>query len=400
MKIAHINMLHGGSTGKIMFQIAERARKKGHVVKTFSAVPFSFNGPELLPDFPEHTYFGNYVGRGIHTIAGIALGCNGLLSVCATASLIRKLKKFSPDLIHLHNLHQYVLNLPMLFRYIKNSGVKVIWTLHDCWSFTGRCAYFDYAGCDKWKSGCHHCPQKMEYPKSYIDNSKWMYKLKKKWFTGINDLTMVTPSQWLADLVKQSFLKEYPVAVINNGLDLNIFKPCESDFRKNYNCENKFIVLGVAFDWGHRKGLDIMIELANRLGDEYQVVLVGTNDAVDAQLPSNIISIHHTANQAQLAEIYSAADLFVNPTRQENYPTVHMEALACGTPVLTHRVGGCLEMLDSTCSASVNRDDIDAMEHEIHCIKENVPFTIEACTVKSKQFDMNARFDEYVKMYE
>lgn len=399
MKIAHINMLHAGSTGKIMLQIAKRARECGHTVKTFSSPSFSFRGPEPPPEIAEHTYFGSFWSRGFHTLTGIITGCNGLLSVCATADLIRKLKKFSPDLIHLHNLHQYVLNLPMLFRYIKKSGAKVVWTLHDCWTFTGHCAHFDYVGCSKWKTGCHHCPQKMEYPKSYIDNSKWMYALKKKWFTGIKDLTFVTPSQWLADLVKQSFLQEYPVLVINNGIDLQVFKPTPSAFREKYNCENKFVLLGVAFDWDHRKGLDIIVELAKRLEEEYQIVLVGTNDAVDELLPDNIISIHQTANQEQLAEIYSAADLFINATRQENYPTVHMESLACGTPVLTHNVGGCLEMLDEFCAASVQRDDIDAMEEQLRRIKEESPFVREYCVKKAQEFDMNARFDEYVALY-
>ena len=399
MRIAQINMLHNGSTGRIMLQVAQRARENGHQVKTFSSPSFSFQGPEKLPQFPEHSYFGSYFSRGIHTIAGIITGGNGFFSVCATAKLIRQLKAFSPELIHLHNLHQFVLNLPMLFRYIKKSGVKVVWTLHDCWSFTGHCAYFDYAGCDKWKTGCHNCPQQWEYPKSYVDNSSWMYRYKKKWFTGIEDMTIVTPSQWLANLVRQSFLKEYPVQVINNGIDLNIFKPAESDYRRKLGCEDKFMVLGVAFDWGQRKGLDVMSQLAQRLGSDYQIVLVGTNDAVDAQLPENVISIHQTDNQAQLAQLYTAADLFVNPTREDNYPTVHMEALACGTPVLTFAVGGSMEMLSEDCGTGVARDDVDALEQQIRRVRAERPFTREACLQRARRFDMNDCFDEYVALY-
>ena len=400
MRIAHINMLHNGSTGRIMLQVAQRAREQGHEVKTFSSHSFSFQGPQTPPQFPEHSYFGSYWSRGFHTIVGIVTGCNGLLSVCATAKLIRQLKAFSPELIHLHNLHQYVLNLPMLFRYIKKSGARVVWTLHDCWSFTGSCSHFDYVGCEKWKTGCRNCPQKREYPKSYVDNSRWMYRLKKRWFTGIEDMTIVTPSQWLADLVQQSYLKEYPVRVINNGIDLEVFQPRKSDFREKHGCQDKFVVLGVAFDWGPRKGLDVMIHLAQQLGEEYQVVLVGTNEAIDAQLPENVISIHQTDNQMQLSEIYSAADLFVNPTRQENYPTVHMEAVACGTPVLTFATGGCMEMLDENCGVCVERNAVEEMAQQIRKIKETTPFAQAACLERAKQYDMNDRFDEYVMLYQ
>ena len=400
MKIAQINMLHNGSTGKIMLQVAQRAREQGHHVKTFSSHSFSFQGPQTPPQFPEHSYFGSYWSRGFHTIVGMITGCNGLLSVFATAKLIRQLKAFSPELIHLHNLHQYVLNLPMLFRYIKKSGARVVWTLHDCWSFTGSCSHFDYVGCEKWKTGCHNCPQKREYPKSYVDNSKWMYGMKKKWFTGIEDMTIVTPSQWLADLVGQSFLKEYPVRVINNGIDLDIFQPRESDFRETYGCRDKFVVLGVAFDWGHRKGLDVMIHLAQRLGEEYQVVLVGTNETIDAQLPENIISIHQTDNQQQLAEIYSAADLFVNPTREEVLGLVNVEALACGTPVITFASGGSPECIDVRSGISLERDNLDALERNIRGVFAERPFARENCMQKARQFDRDACYDKYVTLYQ
>lgn len=277
----------------------------------------------------------------------------------------------------------------------------MIWTLHDCWSFTGHCPYFDIAHCDKWKTGCHNCPQYREYPQSLFDNSKFMWKLKKKWFTGVENMTIVTPSQWLADLVKQSYLKDYPVKVINNGIDLSVFKPADSDFREKYHISaDKEILLGVAFGWGKRKGLDVFLELDKRLdAEKYQIVLVGTDDAVDKQLPENIISIHRTQNQQELAEIYSAADLFVNPTREENYPTVNMESIACGTPVLTFNTGGSPEIPDDTCGAVVPCDDVDAMEREIVRICRDKPFTKEVCLARAKAFDMNDRFEEYVELY-
>ena len=213
-------------------------------------------------------------------------------------------------------------------------------------------------------------------------------------------MTIVTPSEWLAGLVKQSFLRKYPVKVINNGIDLNIFKPTESDFRKKYALENKYIVLGVAFGWGKRKGLDVFIELANRLDKEkYKIVLVGTDDNVDKLLPDNIISIHRTQNQTELAEIYTAADVFANPTREENYPTVNMESVACGTPVVTFNTGGSPEIIDETCGAIAEKDDTDSMYNEIIRICETKPYSEEACLKKANNFDAWRKFENYVQLY-
>ena len=214
-------------------------------------------------------------------------------------------------------------------------------------------------------------------------------------------MTIVTPSEWLAGLVKQSFLKDYPVKVINNGINLSVFKPTESDFREKYGISaDKKILLGVAFGWGVRKGLDVFIELYNRLSAEkYQIVLVGTDKKTDKQLPKGIISIHRTQNQTELAEIYSAADLFVNPTREDNYPTVNMEAIACGTPVLTFRTGGSPEMVTEKTGSVVDCDDIDSLEREIKRICETSPFNKEDCIESAKKFDENERFLEYVNLY-
>ena len=213
-------------------------------------------------------------------------------------------------------------------------------------------------------------------------------------------MTLVTPSHWLGELAKQSFLGEYPVQVIHNGIDLSIFSPRSNDFRKKYSCENKFILLGVAFDWGKKKGLDVVIELSKRLNESYQIVLVGTNDRVDTQLPKNIISIHRTQNQMELAEIYTSADLFINPTREETYPTVNMESIACGTPVLTFRTGGSPEILNDKTGYVVDCDDIDAMEQEIMRISTMRPYIESACLEHAKTFDMQNCFKEYVKLYE
>jgi len=224
--------------------------------------------------------------------------------------------------------------------------------------------------------------------------------MKKKWFTGVEKMTLVTPSKWLEGLVKQSFLKEYPIRVINNGIDLNVFHPVQSNFREKYQLQDKHVLLGVAFDWGTRKGLDVFVRLARELGDEYRIVLVGTNETIDQQLPENIISIHRTADQHELAEIYSAADLFVNPTREEVLGLVNVEALACGTPVLTFRTGGSPEVLDENSGAVVDCDDLEGLKSEIYRICREKPFGAKECVARAESFDMRIKFKEYVELYE
>lgn len=395
MKIVLINSVPYGSTGKITNELMKKAEDKNHITLAF----FGYSNHPLKEIKGARNIILNRTDKALHMLFSEITGFIGCYSFFSTLKMLKKIEEFQPDIIHLHNLHGWYVNLPFLFQYIKKHNIKTVWTLHDCWACTGNCPYFTIVKCDKWISGCHRCPQYREYPASLFDNSKFMYKLKKKWFTGVNNMTLVTPSQWLADIVKQSFLKNYPVKVINNGIDLGVFKPTESNFREKYNCEDKYILLGVAFGWGKRKGLDVFIELAKKLDNGFQIVLVGTDDNVDKLLPDNIISIHRTQNQKELAEIYTAADLFVNPTREENYPTVNMESLACGTPVLTFNTGGSPEILDESCGSVVECDDINGLYNEILRIKSEKVLTEEACIQKAKCFDMNERFEEYINLY-
>lgn len=396
MKVIEINAVATGSTGKIMLGIADVARKKG-----FEVITCCGGRKDDKRHIDNHFRFSHWIDFYFHTFVGGMFGIDGFLSFFSTLRLIKKIKSISPDIIHLHIMHGSFVNLPIIFSFLRRVNKPIVWTLHDCWAFTGRCPYFILLNCSQWETGCYSCSYpKNAYPSSKIDNVKKMWKLKKKWFTGIKDLTIVTPSQWLAGLAKQSFLKDYPIQVIHNGIDLSIFQPTESNFREKHNIsQDKFILLGVAFYWGKRKGLDVFLELAKRLPNKYQIVLVGTDDNVDKQLPKTIISIHRTQNQTELAEIYTAADLFVNPTREENYPTVNMESIACGVPVLTFETGGSPEIIDETCGSVVDVDDIDSLEKEIIRICETKPYSKEACLERAKLFDMNDRFKEYIDLY-
>lgn len=336
--------------------------------------------------------------RKINALISKVIGNYGFNSHLMTRRLISHLKKLKPDIIHLHNLHGHNVNLKMLFKYFKkNPKIKLFWTFHDCWSFTGYCPYFEMANCEKWKSGCGACPQRKKYS-WFFDKSKRLYERKRKLFEGL-DFTITTPSKWLADVIKESYFKDYEIKVINNGVDLNVFKPTESNFREEYNLQNKYIVLGVSLGWEKRKGLDDFIELSKRLPENYQIVLVGTNKKIDKLLPDNIISIHRTNNVTELAKIYTAVDVFANPTKEEVFGLVNVEALACGTPVVTYNSGGSPECIDKSCGIIVSKNDIDGLEIAIKNICENKLFAEDLCIQRAKSLDNKIIYSEYMKLY-
>lgn len=395
MKVLSINSVNRGSTGNIMNGIAQKCRSLGY--EAITCVPKTRSNKSRKIN--NQIFIGSVFSRKLHGILGYRTGKHGTFSKLATKGLIKKIKKLRPDIIHLHNLHGSYVNLPLLFDFIKKSKIKTVWTLHDCWSVTGHCPHFDMIGCNKWKTDCCSCSQYSQYPAAKKDVSKWMHQKKKEWFLGANNLTITTPSNWLKGIIKESFLKDYPVEVINNGIDLSVFKPTESDFREKYNLEGKFIVLGVADSWGERKGLDVFIELSKKLDDRFKIVLVGTNDSVDRLLPENILSIHRTENQTELAKIYTSADVFVNPTREEVFGLVNAEALACGTPVLTFRTGGSPEVIDDKCGVVTQKNDLDAMFLQITKLCIERPFSSKDCMARASSFSKEDKFGEYVRLY-
>lgn len=341
MKVLMINSVCGiRSTGRICTDIAMELEAQGHEVKIAY-------GRELVPK--QYQKYAIKIGSGIdqkfHAIRTRLMDEHGFGSKSATRSFLQWADEFNPDMVWLHNIHGYYINIEMLFAWIKTRpDMQVKWTLHDCWAFTGHCSHFTVAQCEQWKTHCSHCLQRTRYPSSVIkDNSKENYKRKKAAFTGVKNLTLITPSQWLADLVKLSFLAEYPVEVHYNTIDTAVFKPTTSNFREKYNLQNKRMILGVASVWDERKGLDDFLKLSQMLDDHYTIVLVGVNTRQLKRLPNNILGITRTNNTKELAEIYSAADVFVNLTYEDNYPTVNLEAQACGTPVITYRTGGSPE---------------------------------------------------------
>ena len=391
MTIVQINTTCGvGSTGKICVGISRLLTESG--VKNHILFSCDSSGDPAGIACSGRRY------RKLQALKSRVFGNYGFNSALAAKKMILELERIRPDVVHLHNIHGHDCDLELLFSYFRERQTKLVWTFHDCWAFTGYCPHFTLAKCEKWKSGCAHCPQRRDYSWLF-DRSRELFEAKKRLFQGLN-LTIVTPSQWLADLVQQSFLKEYPVQVIPNGIDLTVFRPTDSSFRQEYGIERRKLILGVSFDWGYSKGLDVFAALAGRLPEDFQIVLVGTDAASERSLPKGVLTLRRTQNQQELAEIYTAADVFVNPTREDNFPTVDLEALACGTPIVTFRTGGSPETIDETCGSAVECDDVDALEQEILRVCTEKPFSEAQCVARARKFERNQRFKEYLELYE
>lgn len=334
---------------------------------------------------------------------------HGFYSKRATKEFIEVIEEFDPDIIHLHNVHGYYLNIEILFKYLKESGRRIIWTLHDCWTFTGHCSHFEYIGCNKWQTGCYKCEQLNEYPKSMgADNSEFNYIKKKELFTGFDNLTLVTPSQWLKDRVSQSFMREYHTVVVPTGINLEQFAPVEEAvdednlifrLRNSLNIRGKKMLLGVANPWRERKGLLQFENLAKTIDDSYVIVLLGLNDSQLSNLPESIVGLAHTDSVGELAALYSMADVYVNLTLEDTFPTTNIEALACGTPVVTFKAGGAAESIDDTCGIAVERNSIQGVVAAIEKInsQRGIGYTVENCLRRARIYDRNYRFMEYIQ---
>lgn len=336
MRIVQINHFSYKAAGNIMMNIHKELIDKG-------VDSYVVWGRGRAAENEKEYYMNDKLGVYYHAAYTRLTGRMGFASVSSTKKLIKWLEQIKPDIIHLHCIHGYYINIKLLFDYIRKNNIKIVWTQHDCWAFTGHCAYFDMVGCEKWKTGCYDCKQIHEYPASYSDASKRNWKDKKQFFSGLN-MKLVAPSKWLKGLISQSFLGDYPVEVIYNGIDTEIFKYTDGEFKTQYQIQDKFMILGVASEWTERKGLKDFIKLHERLDPQkYQIVIVGLTKKQIRELPQTIIGIERTNNVQELVEIYSAADLFYNPTYEEVFGMVNVEALACGTSVLTYQTGGSPE---------------------------------------------------------
>lgn len=395
MKVAIVNETAGfGSHGRIAYQLSRIPGVQGRI----------YYGRKENTTDADAFRVTTVGGIAAHATGTFLTDRHGFYNTKETERMVEDLKKFQPDLVHLHNLHGYWINVKVLFDYLKESGIPVVWTLHDCWSFTGHCAHYDSIHCEKWKTGCEHCPGLNRYPWTWTGrNVARNYEDKKEIFTSLgNQMTSVPPSFWLADQISHSFLKGIPVRTIHNGIDGKLFHPVISDFRKKNNLEGKFVILAVASVWSKDKGLQDLQRLSRNLDEQQKLVVVGLNALQKSGFnKANTICIGHTANVEELCGIYSSADLFLNLTYEDTFPTVNLEAQACGCPVLTYRTGGSPESLTEDTGIVIDKGSIDRLIPAIAQMHESPEHTVrQACMENARRFTVDNMLNAYKNLYE
>ncbi len=359
MKIVQINSSLNGSTGMIARDISDYLDTK-NIDNRLYYTQGSSNISKYI----------NYSSRKeikLNALKSRIIGNYGFNSNHSTKILINYLEEYNPDIVHIHNIHGHDVNLETLVQYLNEKGKKIIWTMHDCWLYTGYCPYYTYARCDKWKEECHDCKLRKRYS-WFLDHSKSNFERKKKILANKENITFVTPSKWLAEDAKKSFLKGNKIEVIPNGIDLNLFRPVETDLKKKLGLEDKKIILSIAMNVSERKGYNDILEVAKILDDEYRIAMVGLPKEIISTLPSNIVGFERTESKEQLVEFYNIASCFLNPTHEDNYPTVNIEAISCGTPVVAYSVGGASEVITEDTGISVKENDIEGLMNAINII--------------------------------
>lgn len=392
MKLMQINSVYqNGSTGRICKQIDEEFKK----AKLGESKIAYFWGAESGTNSAIKCSTNMYAK--IMALKSRITGGYGFISQQSTKKLISAIDDFGPDIIHLHNIHDHTVDLEMLFDYLNKKEVILIWTFHDCWAYTGYCAHYSMARCNRWTVNCKDCPLSHRY--SWFKDKSKVLQDKKKYLYGDKKIEIITPSEWLATEVKKSFLRRNNITVINNGIDLSVFKPSNSTFRAEHKIIDKKIILGVAYQWDNRKGIDVFLRLSEIISRDYVIVLVGNISNEIKALPNNIIHIKRTASQKELAEIYTAADVFANPTREEVFGLVNIESLACGTPVVTFNSGGSPECIDATCGIVCEKEDAIQLYDHIVDICENRRFKSENCVKRARKFESSLMYKRYLEKY-
>lgn len=392
MRILQINSVYGiKSTGRIAYDLVQIQNENGF--EGFAACSSTHIKDENVFSMSRGMIFDKF-----NILKTRLFGRHGFYNKSETKKLCSFMDKVKPDIIHLHNIHGHYINIKMLFEYINKHNIPVVWTLHDCWAFTGHCPHFDYAGCNKWKTGCHHCPLKKGYPGSwFFDRSKKNYADKKKLFTSVEKMQIVTPSRWLASLAKESFLSMYPVSVVHNGIDTDAFKFTPSDLRKELGLEGKFVILGIVSNLNSTKGGQYFLELSKMLKEDEHILLVSLEEGYD-KLPQNITAVGRTENARELAKYYSIADVFVNPTLQDTFPTVNLESLSCSTPVVTFKTGGSGESITEKCGYVAQKGDVNSLYEGICRIKCG-DLKRDDCRKRGEEFTRYKKFLQYIDIY-
>lgn len=393
VKVLQINIFGNLSTGRIAADLYRTLTEYGHT----GILAFARN--TTAGDVP-YIRIGNKLEVCIDGVLTRITDRAGFFSKRSTKKLISEIIRYDPDIIHIHNLHGYYINVELLFNFLKIYNKPVVWTLHDCWPYTGHCCYYSMVQCNKWQTECCKCPQTKAYPSSlFVDNSRWNYQRKKDLFTSLPNLNLVTVSHWLEKEVEKSFLKKIPCRTIYNGIDLNVFRPMGGSFRKKYSLENKIIILGVASTWDVRKGLNDFIHLSRMLDENYQIVVVGVNESEKRQLTPQMTGISRTDSVQELVEIYSTADIFFNASVEETFGLPTVEAMACGTPVIVYNATALPEVVNQECGYIVEPHDLKAI---VKILKDRRYKTItsDSCIKQAEKYEKHKQFKHYIELYE
>lgn len=391
LKVLQINIFGNLSTGQITVDLYKVLKKNGYQ----GLVAYARN--TISPDVP-HYVIGSKKNIYLDALLTRITDRAGFFSKKPTIQLIEMIKRYDPDVIHLHNLHGYYINVEVLFNYLKSSGKPVVWTLHDCWSFTGHCCHFSAIKCDKWKTQCHSCPQSHSYPASYVDNSETNYLTKKHLFNGVKDMYIVTVSKWLEEITKQSYLCSYPIETIYNGIDTSIFKPTESNIKEKLGIKNKKIILGVASTWSINKGLKDFIELNKMITTDYVIVLVGLSNQQIKKLSNNMIGLTRTKDVYELVKFYSAADVLFNASVEETFGLPTIEAMACGTPAVVYDCTALPEVVNEDSGRIVEANNVKQVWKEIQEMNRN-PLLKEAIVNNAKKYEKDYQYQKYINLY-
>lgn len=393
MKVLLINTFIGStSTGNLVYDIYKTNVEAGNQC-------IIAYGRQDTKDCLDAYQISNKIDYTSHAIWTRITDLNGLGSRYVTKKFLKFVDEYKPDVIHLHNLHGYYINIKILFEYLCKKDIPIVWTFHDCWPFTGHCPYYTNIGCEKWKTECYKCQKKKQHPASYgFDNSRYNYNLKKSLFTAPERLVITPVSKWLGNEVKNSFFRNCDIEVVYNGVNLKTFHPRKNDFKeKNGLCKKK-VLLGVAVNWVPSKGLDDLIKLSDIISEEYKIVVVGLTKKQKESLPDTILGIEKTSNAEELAERYSAAEVFVNPSREETFGMVTAEALACGTPAVVYDATASPELIDQDTGAVVPVGDIHTMYEAIKRIRKDKMEI--ACVERARSlFDKEKNQLKYIDIY-
>ena len=398
MKLLQINAVYGiGSTGHIVRDISIKAEESG--IDSFVAY-------SVAREKPEKGYLiGNTADKKVHALLSRVSGKQAFFSARATKRLVKYIDTIKPDIVHLHNLHSNYISLPVLLSELAERKIKVMLTQHDCWFFTGNCFHFSAIGCEKWEAGCRNCPGRNKIgTKSWISDCTYsVWQEKKRLFSMIDDLVVVSCSDWLTDITRRSFLGNRRLMTIHNGVNLEVFRPITSNgIRTRLQIDDKaFVVLGMANKWLLERNREVLSAVLS-MTDIILVLLGCTKEQQIKVNGSNVKTVGFVGDKHELACYYSAADVFVNLSWEDTFPTVNLESLACGTPIIAHYCTGVPEMVDAKVGMVIQPGCAEKMIAAINEVKSvGKDYYSKHCRAKAeKEYDYKQCVAKYISLYQ